>query len=168
MFIFSFPLVALSQFKLRRKPNTCTAFSENRICIFMQIVSSRRKLREIPHLIFLVFTNLSSTDVLKTCYVHGQNWKSQPYFNQLNMFATCSATNVSMAPTMPDQRILRKTVISKITIFYPKMKFFHNTRKILCLMKTILCHTQNHANSTFLRVKGTLIWPEKKTYPLRG
>ena len=28
------------------------------------------------------------------------------------------------------------------TIFYPKMKFFHNTGKILCLMKTIICHTQ--------------------------
>ena len=43
------------------------------------------------------------------------------------------------------------------TIFYPKMKFFHNTGKILCLMKTILCHTQNHAKSTFLRIKGTQI-----------
>ena len=29
--------------------------------------------------------------------------------------------------------------------FYPKMKFFHNTGKILRLMKTIL--TQNHANN---------------------
>ena len=52
--------------------------------------------------------------------------------------------------------------------FYPKMKFFHNTGKILCLMKTILCQTQNHANSTFLRVKGTQIWPEKEANPLRG
>ena len=53
-------------------------------------------------------------------------------------------------------------------IFYPKMKFFHNNGKILCLMKTILCHTLNHANSTFLQVKCTLIWPEKEVNPLRG
>ena len=52
--------------------------------------------------------------------------------------------------------------------FYPKMKGFHNTGKNLCLMKTILCHTQSHANSTFIRVKDTQIWPEKETNPLRG
>ena len=52
--------------------------------------------------------------------------------------------------------------------FYPKLKFFHNTRKIPCLMITILCHTQNHANSTFLRVKDTQIWPEKEANHLRG
>ena len=28
--------------------------------------------------------------------------------------------------------------------FYPKMKFCQNTGKILCLMKTILCHTQKN------------------------
>ena len=28
-------------------------------------------------------------------------------------------------------------------------------------MKTILCHTQSHANSTFIRVKDTQIWPER-------
>ena len=35
-------------------------------------------------------------------------------------------------------------------------------------MKTILCHTQSHANSTFIPVKGTQIRPEKETSPLRG
>ena len=35
-------------------------------------------------------------------------------------------------------------------------------------MKTILCHTQSHANSTFIPVKGTQIRPEKETNPLRG
>ena len=44
---------------------------------------------------------------------NGQKWKSQPYLNHLNMFATCSPTKVSMAPTTPDQKILRKTGISK-------------------------------------------------------
>ena len=34
-------------------------------------------------------------------------------------------------------------------------------------MKTILCHTEKHAKSTFLRVKGTQIWPEKEANPLR-
>ena len=75
---------------------------------------------------------------------HGQNWKSQPYFNQLNMFATYSATKVSMAPTTPDQNILRKTGISnkkqnktkkkkkkkkkKKQRFLPQNEvFFHNT-----------------------------------------
>ena len=91
--------------------------------------------------------------------------KSQFYFNQLKMFATCSATKESMAPITPDQNILRKTGISKKKKkrFYPKMKFFSKYRKILCLMKTILYHTQSHANSTFIRVKDTLIWPEKET-----
>ena len=84
-----------------------------------------------------------------------------------------------MAHATPDQKILRKTGISKKQtkkkkkkkkkkIFYPKMKFFHITGKILCLMKTILRHTQNHANSTFFRVKGTQIWLEKEVNPLRG
>ena len=67
---------------------------------------------------------------------------------------TYSATKVSMAPTTPEQKILRKTGMSKkqnkrkqtkkkTNEFYPKMKVFHNTGKILYLMKTILCHTQS-------------------------
>ena len=49
--------------------------------------------------------------------------------------------------------------------FYPKMKFFHNTGKILCLMKTILCHTQSHANSTVIRVKDTQEMARKRDQP---
>ena len=42
------------------------------------------------------------------------------------------------------------------------MKFFSQYRKILCFMKTILCHTQNHANLTFLRVKAHRYGQEKR------
>ena len=71
------------------------------------------------------------------------------------------------APTTPDQKILRKTEISttkkKKKRFLPQNEVcFHNTGKFLCLMKTILCHTKNRANSTFLPVKGTQIWPKKR------
>ena len=46
--------------------------------------------------------------------------------------------------------------------FLPQIEvFFQNTGKILCLMKTILYHTESHATSTFIRVKDTQIWPEK-------
>ena len=66
------------------------------------------------------------------------------FFSQLNMFATCSATKVSMAQTMSDQKILRKTGISKNRFFfcYPKMRIFHNTGKSL-FNEQILSHIKS-------------------------
>ena len=49
----------------------------------------------------------------------------------------CSVTMVSMAPTTTDQNILRKTGLSK-DFFLPQNElFFHNTRKILCLIHSV-------------------------------
>ena len=83
-----------------------------------------------------------------------------------NMFSYKSVNGTNNA--RPDDS--KKNGNFQTTIFFnPKMKFVHNTgKKNLCLMKTILCHTQNHANSTFIQVKGTQIRPEKETNPLRG
>ena len=93
-----------------------------------------------------------------------------------NMFSYRSVK----APTTPDQKILRKTEIStkkkkkkkkkqqqkkknkNKTIFYPKMKFVFKYRKISLYNENNICHTKNRANSTFLPVKGTQIWPEKR------
>ena len=47
--------------------------------------------------------------------MRGQNWKSQPYFNQFSMFATCSATKFQWHRH-------RQTK----TTFYPKMNFSQN------------------------------------------
>ena len=82
------------------------------------------------------------------------------------MFATCSATKVSMVPTTPDQNILRKWEFPKKTILpQNEVFFFQNTGKKSLFNDIILYHTQSHANSTFNRVKDTQIWPEKETNP---
>ena len=95
------------------------------------------------------------------------------------MFATCSATKMSMAPTTPDQKILRKNgnfqkkkkkKKKKKKDFYPKMKllfFFQNTGKILCLMKTILYHTQSCKLNLYSSKRHTDM-ARKETNPLRG
>ena len=82
-----------------------------------------------------------------------------------NMFSYKSVNGTNNARP----KVSKKNGNFQKTSFIPKWSFFfHITRKILCLMKTIFCHTQTHANSTFLRVKGTLIWPVKEANPLRG
>ena len=84
------------------------------------------------------------TQVLKL--FHGQNWKSQPYFNQLNMFATCSATKVSMTPTTPNQKILKtnkREFPKKKTTFTPKWSFFIIPEKSLFNENNTLSHTKS-------------------------
>ena len=69
--------------------------------------------------------------------------ESQPYFNQFNMFATCSATKVSMAPTTPDQKDSKKN--GNFAPPPPPPPPPHQKKKKNKTKKTmkILCHTQS-------------------------
>ena len=93
-----------------------------------------------------------------------KNWKSQPYFNQLNMFATCSAIKVSMAPTKDSN----KNGNFQKNNFLPQNELFSQYQEISLFNENSTLSQQNHANSIFFRVKSTQIWPEKEANPLRG
>ena len=53
-------------------------------------------------------------------------------------------------------------VISEKMIFHPDMMFIQNIWDLRFLVKTVIYPKHNFANATFLVVKGTQIWPEKK------
>ena len=80
--------------------------------------------------------SLSPISINSTCSQHVQ-------------LQNCQGTNNARPKNSKKNGNLKK----KKNDFYPKMKVFHNTGKILCLMKTILCHTQSHANLTLIRIK---------------
>ena len=73
-----------------------------------------------------------------------------------------------MAQTLSAQKILRKWEFLKNDFLPQNDAFFQNIWNFLFLVKTMIYPKRNIANSTFLGVKDTRIWPEKEVNPSRG
>ena len=148
----SFPLVSMYRFL---------------VIAFLSIYTPQNNLRTTSFISPLIITKMrpsSFTIISWTKLEVSALFQSAQHVRNMFSYKSVNGTNNARSK---DSKKNGNNPKKKKKDFYPKMKLFHNTGKILCLMKTILCHIQSHATSTFIQVKDTQIWPEKAK-SLRG
>ena len=94
-------------------------------------------------------------------------FQSAQHVRNMSSYKSVNGTNIARPKDSKkngfQKKQKKKKQKKKKNDFLPQNEvFFTIAEKILCLMKTIPCQTHNHANSNFLQVKGTQLWPEKR------
>ena len=115
------------------------------IIIIIIVYTQQNNLRATSFIFPLIITKMrpSSSKIISWAKLEvSALFQSAQHVRNVFSYKSVNGTNNARPKESKKNGNLQKKKKKKKKDFYPKMNFFHNTRKFLCLMKTILCHNK--------------------------